>query len=93
MCTHRGGAAALGISAGRTISAPAPQISEFYQNRLNQIDAAIRHEQITAALIGSSDPYVYKRAKAARRRIARLEADYDALLQIAQRDAQSGIGF
>ena len=88
----RGGSS--GFTSGQTTNAPAtPQISEFYQNRLNQIEAAIRHEQITASLIASDSPSVRRAAQAARDRIERLEQQYDQIERIARQDAQSGIGF
>lgn len=69
------------------------RISAFYQNRLNQIDAQIRREFITASLIASDSPTVRRKAQAARNRIERLRQQYDQIERIAMQDARGGIGF
>lgn len=69
------------------------RISDFYQNRLNQIDAQIRHEQITASLITSDSPSVRRKAQAARDRIDRLQQQYDQIERIARAEARSGSPF
>lgn len=91
MCTHRGGLNAMSTGGNPTVATratAAPQISEFFQNRLAQIDAEIAQNEKWAALINSQYAGVRQKAKRAQARIDKLNAQYDQLLQAAQEDAR-----
>lgn len=63
--------------------------SEYYQNRLRQIDSEIRQKQMVASLYNpSNSAYVNKKAKNAMRSIERLDKKYSELEKSAIKDAK-----
>ena len=79
--------------AERRAATEEPEIDEFYRNRLARIEAEIRRQQITASLPLRPGDTAYYRRKVmnARRRIERLQEEYEAIERTARWVARGGI--